>query len=98
MTELLHHVQPVAYQHNGNPLGLEVAHLGEAFLLESGVAHRQHLVHQQDLGVAVDGHGEAQAHVHAGGVALHRGVDEVPQLGEGHDLIEPFADLPHGNP
>ena len=39
-------------------------------------------------GVQVDGGGEAQAHVHAGGVVLDRHVDEAAQFGEGHDLVE----------
>ena len=37
----------------------------EALLLEDLVADGEHLVDQQDVGVDVDGHGEAQPHVHA---------------------------------
>jgi hypothetical protein len=44
---------------------------------EALVADRQHLVDQQHVGIDVDGHGEAEAHVHAGRVGLDRRVDEV---------------------
>ena len=37
--------------------------------------------------------GEAEAHLHPGRVALHRRVDETPELGEVHDLVEAPADL-----
>ena len=39
------------------------------------------------------GDGERQPHVHAAGVALHRRVDELLDLGEGDDLVELAADL-----
>ena len=37
----------------------------------------------------MDCDGEPQAHVHAGRVRLHRRVDELPELGELDDLVEP---------
>ena len=41
----------------------------------------------------MDGHGEAQAHVHARGVVLHRLVDEGPDAREVHDVVELALDL-----
>ena len=72
----------------------ELGELVEALVRERLVADRQHLVDQQHVGIDVDGHGEAEAHVHPGRVRLHRRVDEVPQLGELDDLVEAARDLP----
>ena len=44
-------------------------------------------------GIDVDRHGEAEPHVHAGRVGLHRRVDELAQLGEVDDLVEALLDL-----
>ena len=57
------------------------------------VAHRQDFVDEQDLGVGVDCHREAQAHVHAGGVVLHRLLEEVREAGELDDALVAGGDL-----
>ena len=75
------------------PLLRHVVHLAEALLLELRVAHRQHLVDDQDLGLEVRGHRERQPHVHAARVVLHRRVDELLDLGERDDLVELPVDL-----
>ena len=62
----------------------------EALLLEVGVAHGQHLVDQQDVGLEEGGDGEAEPHLHAHGVELDLPVDGVAQAGELHDLVEPL--------
>ena len=49
-----------------------------ALALERLVADREHLVHEQHVGVDVHGHRERQPDVHAGRVELHLGVDELP--------------------
>ncbi len=68
-----------------------VVHLAQTFLLKPRIAHRQHLVDDQDLGLEVRGHGERQPHVHAAGVVLHGRVDELFDFGERDDLVElPF--------
>ena len=53
-----------------------IAHFAQALFLELGIAHRQNLIHDQNLGVEVGGNGESQAHVHPAGVALDGCVDE----------------------
>src|SRR3990172_8382083 len=98
LTELLDHRHYVANDDDRDALSLELVHLRQALVLEMGVADGQDLVDEQYFRVAVHGHGEAQAHVHAGGVALHRGIDEVPQLGEADHLVEAAADLLAGHP
>src|SRR4029079_5434248 len=54
------------------------------------------LVDQQDVGVDVNGDGEAEAHVHARRVRFHRRVDELAELGEVDDLVEALLNLPLG--
>ena len=38
-------------------------------------------------------HGEGEPHIHAAGIALHRGVQEFLHLGKGDDFIELAFDL-----
>ena len=80
------------------PVARHLAHLAQRLSLESRIAHRQHLVDEQDLGLEVGGHGKGQAHRHPAGVPLDRGVEEPLNLGELHDLIEPPADLCPSHP
>ena len=54
----------------------------EALLLEVGVADRQHLVDQQDVGLQEGGNGETQPHLHAEGEELDLTVDGVVEPGE----------------
>jgi len=79
-------------QHRSSALR-HLAHLAQALLLELRVADGEHLVHDQDLRVQVGGHGEGEAHVHAAGVALHGGVQELFHAGEVHDGVELTLDL-----
>ena len=71
---------------------LELGDLAEALALELLVADREHLVEQQDVGLDVRGDGEAEAHVHPGGVGPHGQVDELLELGERDDLVHHLAD------
>ena len=67
--------------------------LPEALLLELRVADGEHFVDDQDLRLEVRRDRERQPHVHAGGVALDRRVEELLDLGERDDLVELAADL-----
>ena len=78
------------------PVPLELLHPPEALLLELGVADREHLVDEQDLGLEVRGDRERQAHVHAARVALHGRVEELLEPGELDDLVEPGERSPAG--
>ena len=66
----------------------ELGELVEALVREAFVADGEHFVDEQDVGVDVNGDGEAEAHVHPGRVRLHRRVDELGELGELDDLVE----------
>jgi hypothetical protein len=83
----------VADEQDGPALATDLAHLAQALTLEGGVAYREHLVHDQDLGLEVSGDREREPQVHAARVALHRRVDEALDLGEGDDLVELALDL-----
>ena len=72
---------------------LELGELVEALVGEALVADREHLVHEQHVGIDVDRHRETEAHVHAGRVGLDRRVDELLELGELDDLVEAARDL-----
>ena len=71
----------------------ELRELVEALVREALVADREHLVHEQHVGIDVDRHREAQTHVHARRIRLDRRVDELAQLGELHDLVEALLDF-----
>ncbi len=86
-------VHGVADHDDGGATMLQFAHAVEALELEGDVAHGQHFVEQQDLGLDMDGDREAQPHVHARRVELHRRIDEVAYLGELDDLVEALGDL-----
>ncbi len=91
-----HAAHGVADQDHGAAARAQVGEALLALALEGRVADRQHLVDQQDVGVDVDGHREAQPHVHAGGVVLHRLVDELLDPAEVDDLVEAPVELATG--
>ena len=75
------------------PLALERAEVLEALALEGGVADRQHLVDEQDVGAGARGHREGDAHLHARGVVLELLVHRALELGERDDVVVHRVDL-----
>ena len=69
-----------------------------ALELEGKVADSEDLVDEEDLGLGADSHREPQPHEHARRVELHRGVDELLELGERDDLVQSLPGLPPGQP
>ena len=98
VAEALHHRQPVGDEQDGLAAPFELGELIETLQAEPCITDREHLVHQENVGVDVDRHGEPEPHVHAGRVCLDRRVDEVFQLRKFHDLVETVADLTTGQP
>ena len=86
----------VGHVKDGNAAGAQVMHLAHAALAEVDIAHGQGFVHQQDLGVHIDGDGEGQPHYHAAGVRLDGLADEVADFGEGLDIGVALLDLAGG--
>jgi hypothetical protein len=78
----------VAHEQNGAALPGHVTHLTQALLLKSRIAHRQHLVDDQDFWLQMGGDREPQLEPHAARVVLDRRVNETLDLGEGHDFVE----------
>ena len=60
-----------------------------AALAERGIADRQHLVDEHDVGVRLDHHGEREPDHHPRRVVLELEVGELAQLGEVEDRVEP---------
>ena len=69
------------------PRERSLVHLAHAALPEIDVADGQGFIHQQDLRVHVDRHGECQADHHAARIGLDRLIDEVADLGEILDVF-----------
>jgi len=94
LAEVLQGHEVVADVEDGPPLVAgHRLHLRHALALEPGVAHRQDLVDDQDVGVEVGGHREREPHPHPVAVALHRCVEEAVDLGERDDLVEAAGHL-----
>ena len=88
-----HRGQRVGHDHDRLALAAELRDLLGALALELGVADGEDLVDEEQVGVDVDRDREAEPHVHARGVVLHRRVDEVLDAGEVDDLVEPLVEL-----
>ena len=74
--QLLDRAQIVRHQDHRRPTLLELLDPPHASCLELGVAHRQHLVDEKDVGLEMCGDREPQAHVHPRRVVLDRRVEE----------------------
>ena len=85
-------------EHHRPPGVRELLHPPEAPPLELRVAHREHLVDEQDLRLEVGRDGEREPDVHAARVALDRCVDEPLHAGELDDVVEALLDLPALHP
>ena len=75
------------------PALLEFAQEAHALLHEARVADGERLVDHEDFRVDVRHDGEREPHDHAGRVGLDRLLDEVADVGERADGVEPRFDL-----
>src|SRR5262249_50532418 len=73
-------------------------HFAEAFLLKIGVTDGQHFIDDQYAGIEMGGDSECKPHIHAGGISLHRRVEEFFYAGKIDDLLEFRIDLFSGHP
>ena len=74
-------------------LECRLVHAAEAFLLEGRVAHGEHLIHDENVGLQVRRHGKGQPHIHAAGISFDRRIDELSDFGELHDPVELLGHL-----
>ena len=93
-----HVVHGVRAEEDGRAAVVDLADPVDALLLEIAVTDRQRLVHHQHIGVDVGGHRKGQPHGHPGRVALDGVVDEVAELGEVDDVVEPRLIPPDRDP
>ena len=93
VAELGDRLQIVADEENGLALAAQTTDPLDAPVLENKVAHRQGLVHQQDVRFHVDGHGEGQPHEHSGGIDLDRLVHEFADPGKLQNVVLAFLHL-----
>ena len=91
--EPLDRAHVVGHEQDRPSLLLEPRKLVEALLLEVGVADREHLVDQQDVGVDLDRGRECEPDVHPRRVVLELEVHEVLELGERDDVVEALLRL-----
>ena len=85
-------------QHQRDARGEPFPQAIQAALLERGVADGEYLVDQQHRGIEERRRGEAQPHLHAARIELHRPVESIGQLREAHDVVEPRRDLAAAQP
>ena len=88
VADLGHGVERVRHEDDRPTLALELAHAVQALGLEGLVAHREHLVDQEHVGLHVHRDREPEPDEHARRVELHLGVDELLQLRERDDVVE----------
>jgi hypothetical protein len=98
VADALHGGGVVGDEDQGAAAAAELGDAPHALALEGLVADGQHLVQQQHIGLDVRGDRECQPHHHAARVGAHRHVDELLELREGDDPIEPLAHVALGEP
>ena len=74
------------HEQQGGPRFLELADAFEAFVLEVGIANRQGLIDDEDVGTQRRGDAEGQTHLHAAGVHADGLIDVVADFGKGFNL------------
>src|ERR1051326_3567777 len=72
---------------------LELLNAADATLLKENVAYRKSFVHDQNIGIHMNGDGKREADKHAAGIRLYRTIDKLSDLREFFDRGDPFACL-----
>src|ERR1700682_5746366 len=76
-TEILNCRHVVRYEQHGPSPAAQILHGADAFLLEYGVANRQHLIDDEHVRLEVCGHRKTKPQPHATRIALDGCVDET---------------------
>src|SRR5262245_21745337 len=85
--------QVVRHEQDRDPLLFELLYASNTTLLEENVADGKSLVHDENVGIHVDGHSESQPDEHATRVRFDRSVDEITNLGKLLDRRNAIARL-----
>ncbi len=91
--QILYGRHVVRHEQHGPSPATQILHRADAFLLERGVANRQHLIDDEHVGLEVRGHREAKPQAHAARITLDGRVDETLHARELDDRIEFDIDL-----
>ena len=91
-------VHVVRDQDEGDAFPPHLPEAVEALRLEAHVAHGQHFVQQEHVGIQRRRHGETQPHRHAGTVVLHRRLHEIADFREVDDLVDLGVGFALGEP
>ena len=94
VTELIDLFRAMGNQDERHAFRTQCGDLGEALVLEGLVAYGKDLIGEQDVRLQMDRHGEAQAHLHSGGIIFERRINEVFEFGEFDDVLHPLFDIP----
>ena len=78
---------------HGLPLLLELIELVVALRLKEDVSHGEGLIHDQNLRLDVDRHGEGEPHEHTRGIRLDRLIDIFPDVGKIQNRVDLLRDL-----
>ena len=79
----------MTYKQNGvSIVALTFFHFFYAFLLKLGITHGQHFIHNQYFRLQMGRHGKGKPHIHAGRIALHRGIKKFFHPGKIYDFIK----------
>ena len=76
MAEVLNCCQVMGDEQDSTAAPAHIAHFPDALFLERHVAHRQHLIDNQDLGVQVRRHREGKPDVHPAGIILNGSIQK----------------------
>ena len=85
--------QVMAHDQDRLALGFEFFKLVKTLCLEKNISYGKRLIHDQDLRIDIDGNGEGQTHEHSAGIGLDRLVNEVSDVRERKNAVQPGVDL-----
>ena len=93
MSEGAHRFLIVGDEEERSAVGDQFFDLLKTSLLKKGIADREGFIDDQNIRLDLHLHGERQAHEHAAGIAFDRLIDELIDVGEGRDRLEPVVDF-----
>ena len=85
-------------EQNRHPTLTKLLDPRKAFALECLVPHRKRLIHNEDIGLDMDGNGECEPHIHTTRIGADWLVNKIANIGKGGNGIEPRGHLLTGQP
>src|ERR1043166_1512031 len=62
--------------------------------LKLGIADRQNLIHEHDVGIPMNSDGKSQTDVHSGRISRNGCVQKIANVSKLYNIIHSFQDLP----